>query len=293
MKERPVEGAAAKNGAGTESKGEGRMKKSMLRITAGLAGLVFLCGASQAALIDDDFDNDDLATGGVNGGFRKISNYYLSSNPPDPYETNSLAYISTASNQANNSSGIESIGTFDPTTLSEFTVTWEVDRVDNMRETSGQADAMWFEVDSGRTDANYKLNLRLSGLTGGWLQFYTYAGGDLVKYDIGSVDNDELEDGAKLTLKFDADGLEYSTESWDTLGSGTLTWDQLNGNQNFGYDDVFISSTTRVSVVYQTAIATQKSYEIDRITVIPEPATALLLAGASALLWMRRRMYSL
>jgi hypothetical protein len=292
MKERPVEGAAAKNGAGTESKGEGRMKKSMLRITAGLAGLVFLCGASQAVLIDDHFDNDDLATGGVNGGFRKISNYHLGSNPPDPYETNSLAYISTASNQPNNNSGIESLTTFDATKLSEFTVTWEVDRVDEMRAVQGSADALMFVVDSGTNISSHMSMLRVSGLNDGYVTMTTRAGGDNVQIVIGEADKSQLEDGCKVTLKYDANGVEWYTEGWDALGSGSRTWDQLNGNQTFGYDDVF-GSTTRVSVVYQTAIATQKSYEIDRITVIPEPATALLLAGASALLWMRRRMYSL
>jgi len=259
------------------------MKKSVWCISMALA-LGFAVADSQAILIDDHFDNSDLATGGanaVNGGFKLVDNGVTPVGSAS--ESGTLATITTGTG-VNNTTGIESLNTFDATALSEFTVTWVVDSA-----STPEGNGLLFFADSD------------TGLWGKYsaLQFNS-AGRAIFLSDDGNgqqphmvdaaVTLSDLTGGFTLSLTYNTTGVSWTQTGIATFhSSGSRTWDQLNGSQTFGYSDVF-DSTVHASAWNQTADTTPNSIVIDQITVVPEPSSiALLLLGAGVLAVRRTR----
>jgi hypothetical protein len=258
------------------------MKNSIQMATMAMT-LGFTVGSTQAVLIDDPFNNNDLATftTGVNGGFQMVTNGANGTGTAS--ESGTLATATTAAG-VNNATGIESLGTFDATSITEFTITWVVDSA-----TTPEGNGLLFFADSD------------TGLWGKYsaLQFNS-AGQALFLSDAGNGQQPHMVDAA-VTLSDLTGGftlsLTYNTTgvSWTQSGiasffpTGSRTWDDLSGTQTFGYSDVF-DSTVHASAWNQTADTTPNSIVIDQITVVPEPSSiALLLLGAGVLAVRRTR----
>jgi len=240
----------------------------------GLA-LGFAVADSQAILIDDHFDNSDLATGGanaVNGGFQRVSNGIGGNGTAS--ESGTLVTITTGETPTN-TTGIESLNTFDATALSEFTVTWVVDSA-----STPEGNGLLFAADSNTGLWGPSVYLKLNG-DGDAILSSTHTGTTAEVVIDDSVDIADLTGGFTLSLTYNTNGVSWSQTGIASFhATGSRTWDDLNGTQTFGYSDVF-DSTVHVSAWNQNYDFTTNTMSIDSVTVIPEPSSiAMLLLGA-------------
>jgi hypothetical protein len=250
------------------------MKKSVWCISMALA-LGFAVADSQAILIDDHFDNSDLATGGanaVNGGFKLVDNGVTPVGSAS--ESGTLATITTGTG-VNNTTGIESLNTFDATALSEFTVTWVVDSASTPE---GNGLLFFADSDTGLWGKYSVLNFNSAGQA---LFFSDDGNGQQQHMVDAAVTLSDLTGGFTLSLTYNTNGVSWSQTGIASFhATGSRTWDDLNGNQTFGYSDVF-DSTVHASAWLQQTQFEANTMSIDRVTVIPEPSSiAMLLLGA-------------
>jgi hypothetical protein len=246
-----------------------------------------MVATSQAALIYDPFDNNDLGTGGpnaVNGGFQKVSNGVGGSGTAS--ESGTLATFTTEIT-ITNTTGIESLNTFDATSMTEFTVTWVVDSA-----STPEGNGLMFGADSntGLWGPSVYLKLNASGQA---IFASTYDSNSVELIVADTITLSQLTDGFTLSLTYNTDGVSWSQtgiESFVIDVNSSRTWDQLNGTQTFGYSDVF-GSAVRVSAWNQNYDdTTANTMSIDSVNVIPEPSgIALLVLGAGVFAIRRTR----
>jgi hypothetical protein len=228
-----------------------------------VAGSLF--AGSQSPLLDDHFDNNDLETGGdnaVNGGFQPLGNDINGVGTAS--EDGTLATIVTAAG-VNNHTGIESLHSFDATSLPGFTVTWVVDSVDEPSPEDGNL-SFGADSDSGLYGSDYVyLQFRPDGKA-----YLVAARGGIQRSAVLDKTATSLTNGFTLSLTFNANGISWMQDGIPTFHkSGSLRWDELSGDGQFGYDDVF-GAAVRVSAWRQNGNTTPDSLVIDRVTVVPE-----------------------
>jgi hypothetical protein len=223
-----------------------------------------MAAGQQDVLLDDHFDNNDLATdvNGVNGGFQVVDNFWLGVGTD--IESGTLATFAT-DQSLNSNTGIESLHTFDAANMPGFTVTWVVDSAD-IPEVNGLS----FGADSDTGLWGDSVYLRFGA--GGNALMSAQAGGAMVTVEVANgIILSELTDGFTLSLTFDDTGVSWSQTGIDSFAAtGSRTWDELNGEQAFGYSDVF-GPEVRVSAWNQTIDTIPNSMSIDRVTVTREP----------------------
>ena len=142
-------------------------RKSLKTVMAVLILGLCLAGtaSSYEVLIDDSFDNEDLATGGINGGFTLVTN--AQGEDTIALETGSVAEVNIVGPKRPGGAMIISNESFDPLSAAALaeglTVTWEVDSFLN---TSHWANGFMYLV---QTDPNFMNETAKIGLQfGGW-----------------------------------------------------------------------------------------------------------------------------
>jgi hypothetical protein len=240
------------------------MNAKVIRIVGVAVIGMLVAGAAmeaRASLLDDHFDNNNLGTdvNGVNGGFQRVSNGVGGNGAAS--ESGTLATITTEAT-VNNTTGIESLNTFDATSLQEFTVTWVVDSA-----STPQGNGLLFAADSNTGLWGPSVYLKLNG-SGQAFFSSTYDSNSVDLIVDAAITLADLTNGFTLSLTYNTNGVSWSQTGIASFHStGTQTWDQLNGAQSFGYDEVF-GSAVRVSAWNQTSDTTPNSMHVDRVTVI-------------------------
>ena len=222
--------------------------------------------ARAGILISDDFDNGTLATGGsnsVNGGFYTVGNGVGS---PTYSESNSLASITAGSSGASGA-GISSISSFDPTSLSSFTVNWVINSCtiapanNGLNLVVGSSSSYW---NSSKPYADFQFTA--SG-TSGTMSLYVSNTGSNSKKDLLDVPFtlSDAQDGFQLAATYNQTGWSYTTSGLNTLGSGTAgsgTWATAG---TYSYASVF-TNRSYVGADTQNNGTTAK-LKVDSITV--------------------------
>ncbi|NQT52155.1 LamG domain-containing protein, partial [bacterium] len=230
--------------------------------------------------IVDPFENGNIATGGLNGGFQLITNSAGGSGSVT--EAGSHATLS-ATGGGNDNSGIVSLNTFNPD--EGFTAVWSVTRTQTpaanglnlllmaepgFMNTTGQPNlAFRFEG-----DGDFSLRTRISNT-------------DVVlasdAFNIGS-----FNDGFTVVGTFNPAGWEYTIVGLLGMSSPTASgaWTL---SRNF---DTLFDATTHMAAFIQTGSSGDCTMNIDLMAAYttPEPGTLALLAlGGLGLLRRRRR----
>ncbi|MFC1763804.1 hypothetical protein ACFL6U_17225, partial [Planctomycetota bacterium] len=190
-------------------------KKSLKTVMAVLVLGLCLAGtaSSYEILIDDSFDNEDLATGGINGGFSLVTN--------DPHgvdsialETGSVAEVNIVGPLRAGAAMIVSNENFDPLSAAALaeglTVKWEVDSFLN---TSLYANGNIYMVQSEPNfqNATAKIGLQFGGFGGNNVRFF-YNDNDALS---GQSESQPYAAGSKLdgfTCEFTINEMGWSYE---------------------------------------------------------------------------------
>jgi len=223
---------------------------SLVTVALAVSGLFLVGGTANAGvLLDDHFDNGDLATGGVNGGFELLSN---NNGVATVVESGSVAAITTGAHD-NGAAGIESLNTFDPTSVTSFTVTWVIESAEQPILNNG----FMFTVDDA------------PGMWGSGFVFMIQADSTLRIYDgysnqntypLGTVTLSELADGFTLSITYDNTGMSWTATDAPSLVDGSITWEALNGVGTYASFDATM-------YVHTVLAGNAKAYNVDRITV--------------------------
>ncbi|MEM9345620.1 MAG: PEP-CTERM sorting domain-containing protein [Planctomycetota bacterium] len=286
------------------------MTNHKLLLAAGVGLLVAAQPSTADTLLDDDFNNSNLAVNpDIGGGFVFQDNGVGAGGSAT--EAGSLAQITDGS--ANNTAGIRSTNAFDLSDSSlTYSVSWEVGSWDM---TTGQTpervfftlqtnDSWMFAGDAeesriilaitanntvGSGESN-TASLRYQNRSASSnTNFFT----DL--FDLGSLDDDP--DGFTATLTFDATSFSFTTTGLDATNQVNIsdTWANLGTDfaTAFGTD-----GAVHVAAYVQDAGPTDDitdfnrgELDIDRITLtaVPEPGSLALLGLGGLLIAARRR----
>lgn len=251
------------------------------------AGLMAAGTAQGTVLIDDHFDNSDIATGGTNGGFVLITNGVTPSGTIG--EAGTDAILTSAG--SNDNTGITSISTFDPGTQPAGIIATYV--VSSVEDGFG-ATSFWLDSDQafGFADGFFDVaitptdvRLIIDGPTADFE--FIVEGGDI------TLDGASLLDGYTVTSTLTPAGwsvkLDGVTGLTDTGGTGLLSGNTISGawTATTNYSNI-LDGTAHVAALNQAL--TQNAANIDRITVeaVPEPGS-LALIGLGGLVLLRRR----
>ncbi len=209
-------------------------------------------------LLDDHFDNGDLATGGpddTNAGFKLVANSVGGGGAVT--ESGSGATVKTTG--GNNNAGIVSIHTFDPTSdpATGLTVTWTVARTDppeaNGLNFTVQANGGFFNRGGGQPNVLMKF-------LGGSFRLVAHKGSGAAALANDRVTMSEVLDGFTLTATFNAAGWSYSAKGLDSLADKSGNWTDTH-NYNTLFD-----GTTHVGGFIQQG-KSPRTLVINRITV--------------------------
>ena len=270
-------------------------------VMAAIATVVFV-GATQGAtiLLDDHFDNGDLATGGVNGGFTLRTNSV--GGTPTALEVGTDASVTT--NGGSDNSGIVSNSSLDLAgQAGGFSMTFVITSVSSDPDNNG----MFVGIQT--QNAGFFRDFKNYGLvfSGNEPRTSSAGGFGMIRDDIGSggaatvFDDDDLElaslrDGFTATITATPTGWSYeitgvnNTGGTPTTFSGADTWVNSGEAASF-YTDQF-DNADHVGVWTQRGGGGSNITTFtDRVTVtaIPEPASlVLLLAGAAGVVFRKR-----
>lgn len=241
-------------------------------------------------LLDDDFDNGVLATGGINGGFKLVTNG--AGGPGSATEIVGASHASvSATGGGNDNSGLVSINSFDPGEA--FSAVWVVTSATSGISANGinltlQSNDGFFNDATGRPNFFFRINATSGDLT----LHATNAAGTVVVLDTNVTPTlTTALDGFTVVGEFDEDGWAYTIVGLDTLLQNSGAW-----TASHNYSTLF-DSTMHMGAFIQTAsgAAADQTLIMDRMAAfslvapIPEPATGLLMLLAAGGLLRRTR----
>jgi hypothetical protein len=242
-----------------------------------LAGLS--AQAAATTLLEDNFTDGALGTStDTNGGF--VIGLLGGTAGGSATETGGVLTINSTG--TNDNRGIFSVNSFDASTFTSVTVTWDV-------ASYGAASNNGFSLflSSANTGITEPSALFLFEPT--QTAFVNISAADGTNTTTGSdaITTSESRDGFVLTVTFDATGITYSATGLDSLASDTIAY-----TAGQSYASLF-SSAMYVGVRTQAAGAVDTSFALNSISVtaVPEPGTYALLAGLLGLSYvmLRRR----
>lgn len=263
-----------------------------LLISAASAVLISSQAVTAQTLFLDDFENDNLATGGagtVNAGFQLVSNSTRGTGTVG--ESGGLATIATAGTSFDNT-GIVSINSFDTSALTSFTATWVVDSQTTPGATLGTELLIQGGTSNGTGDG--------SGFRAG--PIFNFSIGDDAKWNLTANDgtnNAALVSGGNLgTAASVSDGyaltMNLNVAGWTVTSSGLSN--NISQSGSWTGDVTFSDFQTDLYVaamIQANNNNVSRTLNIDSITVaVPETGTFALLAGCFALssVMLRRRV---
>lgn len=246
------------------------MKKNSYILTPAFV-LLALSGHAQTTLIDDNFDNNDIGSGGTNGGFVGVE---IGGTQTGFTLTESGTEVTHTATGTNNISGIFSINSFDPTAYSEFTATWVVNGYDN--PAGGGAFNLALTSAASLTTPQVLFRFEQANLDQFTLDVNDGTDSAILVTD--PISNAESRDGFTLSATFNQTGISYVVTNLATLDDsvGTIAY-----GVGLSYSDLF-DSTTHVGAYTQASGGADTSFIIDQVTVaavIPEPSSYSLIAG--------------
>ncbi len=265
--------------------------RSRFLISVGSAVLITSQAAAAQALFFDDFENGNLATGGVgtvNAGFQLVSNSTRGTGTVG--ESGGLATIATSGTSFDNT-GIVSINGFDTSALTSFSATWVVDSQTTPGATLGTELLIQGGTSNGTGDG--------SGFRAG--PIFNFSIGDDAKWNLTANDGTNnaalvsggnlgtaasVSDGYALTMNLNADG-------WSVTSSGLSN--NISQSGSWTLDVTFSDFQTDLYVAAMIQANNNngsRTLNLDSISVVvPEPGTYALLAGCFALssVMLRRR----
>ncbi|BCX49366.1 hypothetical protein HAHE_32740 [Haloferula helveola] len=245
--------------------------------------------ASANTLLDDDFDNNDLATNsGIGGGFVMQTNGVNTDG--SVAETGTIARITEGN--GSNTTGIRSINTFD---LSDsgltYTVTWEVSGWD-LEDTTGTVRRLLFALQTNDSfpfagdneesriivdlDAEAdRAYLRYQNRSGGTNNNFTTA-----DFSVGAFATDT--DGFTATMTLDSSGFSFTTTGLDATTQVNIsdTWANLLDDDDPGTSADFATvlgtdGPMHVAIYNQNIRTTGQVLDIDRISMADSITSSL------------------
>jgi hypothetical protein len=271
----------------------------MKTLLASTTLIAFLATSASAQLLFDDFDNNNLATGGpgsTNGGFTASVNGSGAGSSSEPAGTSALL----SSDTVFRSQGIASSNAVDLGSLSSFTVTFDVSGTTGVLGGNG--------IFLGLKDTNVSTFYRSEpnfGIAIGSNKSNYGSGSDEVVLVANDTDPDggivqatifedidfaSLADGFTASFTVNSDNtFSYSVSGITGTGSGTGSG-SVTGTvfaSQFDNADYVIAAIQRDGT--PSAPSGAATMSVDSIAVIPEPSSLALLSGFAALAMLVRR----
>jgi hypothetical protein len=196
-------------------------------------------------MLIDDLDNSALGSGGLNGGFSKVSNNVPSAGSGNVNESGT--YVGLATSGSNNNVGIVSDGTFDPTTdaASGFTVTWQVLKAENPQANGVnltlQSNPGFISNAAGQPNLLFRFD-HVDDNT-----FHLRAHNGTAELDLATdpITMSEVLDGFTLTATFNDTGWSYAATGLPSLAANSGSW---SGDHTYA---TLFDSTTHVGAFIQ------------------------------------------
>lgn len=267
--------------------------KFIVTVAIAVTGILLAAaGNVEAALLYDDFDNDDLATNpsGTGTGFAFADNGVGTAGSAT--EASSQAQITDGTGSGYNMSGIYSKSAVDLSDDSlEYTVTWNVAAYEHNASDLSRNLHNLQDHDGFKDGGSYNLEVRLfskDSVNNNTGKVKVVGPGWDVTQDLTSISQSDT-DGYTLTAVFDVDGFAITS-------TGLASGQQVNINETWSglgttYGAQIGSTNLRPGSYIQDGTgAVVGTLDIDSIEVIPEPlsATALLAGFGIIAIWRRR-----